>query len=86
MVLLMEQRRGKTTKEIPEENNTKKSRVKFLPTMKHNKRNWNHFIGIETYTIMSKAQQMVQYDHEVLPPSFWTIEGKKKEEKPKKKM
>lgn len=46
--------------------------------MKHNKRNWNHFIGIETYTIMSKAQQMVQYDHEELPPPFWTIEGKKK--------
>lgn len=54
--------------------------------MKHNKRNWNHFIGIETYTIMSKAQQMVQYDHEALPPPFWTIEGKKKGEKTKKKM
>lgn len=53
--------------------------------MKHNKRNWNHFIGIETYTIMSKAQQMVQYDHEVLPPPFWTIEEKKKEKKRKRK-
>lgn len=52
--------------------------------MKHNKRNWNHFIGIETYTIMSKAQQMVQYDHEVLPPPVWTIEGKKKGRKNEK--
>ena len=33
---------------------------------------------------MSKAQQMVQYDHDILPPPFWTIEGRRKKKKERK--
>lgn len=82
MVLLMEQRRGKATQEKPEENR----KINPSPSSQHNKRNWNHFIGIETHTIMSKAQQMVQHDHQCPPPPFWKKGGKeivreKKQEK-----
>lgn len=68
----MEQRRGKATQEKPEENR----KINPSPFSQHNKRNWNHFIGIETHTIMSKAQQMVQHDHQCPLPHFEPLEKK----------
>lgn len=79
MVLLMEQKRGKATKEKPEENR----KINPSPSSHHNKRNWNHFIGIETHTIMSKAQQMVQCDHETLPSSHFEPLKKKRKKRDK---